>query len=490
MKTKSLRNLRWPIIVFIPLLVATFAFWQRVEPNMVPEQKNNTVSSLSWFCPMLSQSKPLFLTNSTSKNETARVTLYSNLFEETSTPYLSGVFEVKIDKNSSEQISPYHLLKEVLVRQQRFGDLERVNLLLESSSVFMSALVEFSVDGLVADTDVCINRVSSEWIIPFGSTGRDACYFLLIFNPFQNTAIVDIKLSTDDGIRNPYDGLVIPSTSTLVVNVSEKVVRRQHFSTHLTTRVGKVAVSKYQTFTGKSLNISRNCPEAKHPFPTEPGSDFSRLWGEAILVAASLPAKSWYFPVGTNPLVQSSYTIYNPSEEMQAEVEVTFISEAGVPAMKKFAVPPAHRVSLAISSANAAGGHHPLSELPPVEMRPDFEMPNLLHWAIFSSTSDIVVQKVQTRLRTPDGLLEEMGLYVSSTKGNIYKHQLRFNDLEVADVAIINPASDTIAKVRVSGSSEVEIPPLGRLLLMLDKSKTADIEQVVSSSPVLIRPVS
>lgn len=483
-----MRNLRWPIILFVPLLVAALFFWEQGE-EPVSNVGTTSANPLSWFCPVLDKVEPLRLINPTDTDTNARVTIYSSIFEADgdleSRPYILGVFDIEVPGNGSELAFANNLL-DVLVPELRPQDVARIADLKQNSAVFLAASVEFEILGPVADPSICINQSGTEWILPFASTHRDACYFLAIFNPFPNTAIIDLQFATDGGLRDPLQGVVIPQRSLVILDVGESIVRRSHISTHLTTRIGKVIVSKYQTFTGKSLALPRRCPEALHPFPTEPDADFSRIWGSEIVLGSPESSKVWYFPAGTNPLAAGSYSIYNPDPLNSVEVKVTLTTELGAPSIKTFVVPPAQRSSLRMS----AGTLHPLPTFPAVVERPVLGAEGQRYWAIFEAESGVVIEKIETRIFTPYGIDASLGVLSPQNEIPLYKHLLNFRaGAKIAFVGVANPSSDTIAIISVPGIiGNVEIPPQRRFALGLPEAGLGDRELLISDTPVLVGP--
>lgn len=485
-----MRNLRWPIFIFIPLLVGALVFWEQGD-SQGANSDGTAANPLSWFCPVLDQAEPLRLLNPTDSSVDARVTIYSSLFEEDgvtkSTPYISGVFQVTVPANGNELVFVNNLLDDVLVAEQRPQDVSRITSLRGSSAIFISALVEFPTAGPIPDISLCIDKSSSEWFIPFASTGRDACYFLAIFNPFSNVAVLDIEFATDDGLRDPFEGVVVPARSLVVLDVGERIIRRDHFSTSIIARSGKVVAGKYQTFVGKPLDLERKCPESPYDFSTVSGADFSRLWGAEIVVGAPEASSTWYFPSGINPFAGGSYTIYNP-DSVSAEVVMTLISGIGPPAIKAFSVPPFQRVVVRVTG----GDLHPLPTFPATEERTSSEADGLSHWALFEAEAGIVVESLQTRIGVPYGVQGGLGVISPSSRFPIYKHLLQFgDDFNIAHVGIVNPATDTVAIITVPGViSGVQIPPKRRFLLGIPQDGLADTEFIISTSPIVMAPNS
>jgi hypothetical protein len=143
----------------------------------------------------------------------------------------------------------------------------------------------------------CAAGASPEWYLADGTTSANAQYTLLVWNPFPDDAIVDLRYASDEGTRT-NDGLVVPAKSVRILDVDQTVRRSQHVSTEVHARAGRVVVGRYQTF--RSLRR-----------------------GLAAGVAAPAAGTSWLFPSGEKGKnISESVVIFNPSDD-DAEVDVT-----------------------------------------------------------------------------------------------------------------------------------------------------------------------
>ncbi len=484
--------MRWPILLLIPLVLAAMIFWQR-DIDGEPEDAQVTSSPLSWFCPVISQSGILQLTNPLPDQTIARITIYSSLFEgganseefvnsEESVPYMTSSHEISVPLQSTEAINLRELFQQA-VQTQRPEDAARVSELFSNSAVFLSVLAEFSEQGPIADLRVCTNSTSSEWFIPFASTARDACYFLAIFNPFSAPAVLDVEFSSDEGKRFPYEGKVIPARSSLVLNVGSKVTRRNHISTNLSARNGKVVVSKYLTFTGASDSLARTCPQAPYSFSEE---NPDKLWGSQILVGAPEAETSWYFPTGLSGSHSGSYIIYNPDRENSIEVQMRLFPNTGPELSQILIVLPSQRLAVQQKTDSA----HPLPEFPEPVSAPAFRGSDTGHWALFESEKEFIAEKLETLVQVEDGVSGSLGDTQPKDEIRVYKNLLNFSaESQTAFYAIVNPSAETIARLFISSLDlNIEIAPRRRFILSLNPEMLLMDETIFSTVPVLGEP--
>ena len=487
----DIKNLRWPALILIPLILAGLVFWERSDDDSADSQaiEASEASGLVWYCPILDQDGILELVNTTESEGNARLSFFASLFDgainsEESVPYLAEAVNVQIPALS---IARFNLLDPFVstVERIRAEDVERVSRLMNNSGVFMSVLVEFSEPGMVADSALCINQVSSSWYIPFSSTNRDACYYLAVFNPFTAPAIIDVDFGTDEGRRSPYEGKVVPAGSSMILNISSKVTRRNHISTELNTRSGRVAAAKYLVFTGKPDGLERTCPSA--PFDFEVREQI-KLWGSQILVGAPEGSGEWFFPDGVKPSAAGSYTIYNTSNENSADVEVLLTPNFGSAVSLSVTVPPGQRQVVQLRE----GDLHPLPTFPEPVLAAPFSSPGIGHWASFKSETAIVVEKLLTGVQVPDGVSGGLGSTSLKTEIPIYINELNFGEeTDSAFYGIANPLNETIAQVDIPGIvSGIEVGPGKLFILGIPRSRLRGDEVLVSTTPVAAAPLS
>ena len=206
---------------------------------------------------------------------------------------------------------------------------------------FAAATVELDGGGAAAEVGVggplgnsvtsCASSASDSWYFAEGSTTKDATETLFLYNPFPEDAIVDLTFSTEDGLSAPQglQGLAVPGRGLLPVNVGDFVHRRQAVSTQIATRVGRVVVSRLQSFDGTAGRK-----------------------GQSLAIGAPATSRTWYFPEGivANGITER-YQLYNPADrEIRAEVNLSLEQGAAEPI--DVTVPAQARVTVTANDEN------------------------------------------------------------------------------------------------------------------------------------------
>ncbi len=161
---------------------------------------------------------------------------------------------------------------------------------------------EVHVTGPLGDSaTTCASAASDHWYFAEGATTKDATETLLLFNPFPEDAIVDLSFASEDGQSAPQglQGLAVRGRGLQAVNVGDFVHRRQQVSTEVSTRVGRVVVSRLLSFDGTAGRK-----------------------GQSLALGAPALSKTWYFPEGivTNGITER-YQLYNPGQrEIRAQL--------------------------------------------------------------------------------------------------------------------------------------------------------------------------
>jgi hypothetical protein len=190
-----------------------------------------------------------------------------------------------------------------------------------------AAAAEVAVVGPLGDSATeCASSASDHWYFAEGSTTKDAAETLFLYNPFPEDAIVDLAFASEDGRSAPQglQGLAVRGRSLAAVNVGDFVHRRQAVSSEIATRVGRIVVSRLQTFDG-----------------TVPGHK-----GQSLALGAPSPARTWYFPEGivTNG-INERYQLYNPADR-EVRAELTLSLEQGAAEPIDVTVPAQARVTV------------------------------------------------------------------------------------------------------------------------------------------------
>ncbi|MBK5223746.1 MAG: hypothetical protein JJE52_12930 [Acidimicrobiia bacterium] len=190
---------------------------------------------------------------------------------------------------------------------------ERIDLADLAEGPAVAALVELDGGAVVVthhvvgplgrDSGPCSSVSSDVWHFAWGDTSRGSASLVALFNPFPGDAVVDFSFVTSDGVREPQalTGMVVPAGSVIVADVGAEVRRREHVSTTVSTRTGRVVAERIQAFDG---------------------TDEAGRSGLAIDLGVPEPASTWMHVVGRrHDDLPQTLVVYNPSDT-PAEVDV------------------------------------------------------------------------------------------------------------------------------------------------------------------------
>lgn len=320
----------------------------------------------------------------------------------------------------------------------------------------------------------CLNEASTAAYFASARTDEGATAQLWLTNPFPTDASVDLRITGDDGVRQPgpFRGLIVPARSSRLVDLSTPggAELREQFAVAVEARSGRIVAGMAQTVTGKGLRAT---------------------------VGVQRPVDTWVLPYSfTGAEVDEKVWIYNPGES-DASVLISVMPQ-GVPA-EMLPEPftreiPARRY--AVVDLPAEG------RLPTVDLR----------WLQIEELTGagVVVNHVvslngpsgdgapNTRPALGGGLAAQTGASVQATQWTVTS--LDPGSIGQSVVAITNPSTETIAVVTVTRSAVAgvggepsvvaenqEIAPLGTLAL--DVSAVADAAmalRVTSTNPVVV----
>jgi Family of unknown function (DUF5719) len=135
----------------------------------------------------------------------------------------------------------------------------------------------------------CSSVVSTQWWLGDGTTVLGSDTSIALYNPFPETALVDLDFVTERGAARPtaLQGLAIAPGSLRIIDLAEHVRRRETIATHAVARAGRVVLAERTT-------VSRT--------------------GAAVSIAAPNLAKTWFFPAAVYGAKRSErYVFVNPS---------------------------------------------------------------------------------------------------------------------------------------------------------------------------------
>ena len=140
----------------------------------------------------------------------------------------------------------------------------------------------------------CATQASNTWHFAAGRTESDAQEYLVLMNPFPETAVFDVQFQALGRTREPgpLQAAFVEARSIRVIDVNEFVSRDELVAAKITTDRGRLVVERLQTLDGGAG-------------PT----------GAALQLGVPTPARSWMFTAGrVHPDGDDLLTIYNPYE--------------------------------------------------------------------------------------------------------------------------------------------------------------------------------
>jgi hypothetical protein len=152
-------------------------------------------------------------------------------------------------------------------------------------------------------TGPCASKAAERWYTAAGSTAAGTSLYLTLFNPFPGDAIADLSFSSDQGRAVPVDlqGVVIPARTVVVVDIGDKVRRREAVAAEVSVRQGRLVV----------------------------GRNYRKGTGSSTALASPSVGQQWWFASGVRAEgLISRLQIANPSEE-DSEVVVELRLEKG-----------------------------------------------------------------------------------------------------------------------------------------------------------------
>jgi hypothetical protein len=344
---------------------------------------------------------------------------------------------------------------------------------------FASALVEVVGGEVVVehvvrgaedlDAAPCSTTPSATWHAASGRTTRDARELLVLFNPFPDDAVVDVRFVTPDGLRTDIPaltGFVVRARSVVAVDVGDAVERHEQVALTVQTRAGRLVVDRLQSFDGS----------------TGPS-------GLSLTPLAPAAALVWQFPDGYKAEgITEVVTVYNPSDT-QAELDVELVVDPSSD--------PAIVTGIEPFQVSVAPGRYAQVVISAEERVPA----DLGHAVVVRSQNGVPV--VAERSITSVDPAPRTGF--SSTLGSpiVADRWLTAvggtGDEESEFLVVLNPSLDTIARISIAtpaptqlleieGLQDLEVQPGTRLRIDLGEHVNRDTLPLViqSTQPVVV----
>ena len=210
----------------------------------------------------------------------------------------------------------------------------------------------------------CANNTSDEWYFADGFTVDGSVETLILTNPYDDTASVDLKFATAAGESRPaaFQGFTVPPRSVRTIPIAELGARDESvIAVEVVAQRGRLVAGRAQHYLGGG-----------------------RL-GYGVTLAAPALRDQWWFADGEHGGgVTETFAIYNPTDT-DVQVDVVFL---GLPLDAAYGdTPPievpANQVVVFDASDEAAAG----------------PLPDGRHATVFSTLSDpsVVVERILTR---------------------------------------------------------------------------------------------
>ena len=463
---------RWPPLLLVLAMVAGLIVLDQsvvndelsvaapVDQEGGPLSAAPNASGTTWYCPAgfitpdALNDHVVILTNTTDEPALGTLTIYPSLLDVDGNPlpFPRAAQPIDVAAGAQRQISLAPLAASLDPR------------LSTNTGAFVAALVEFEGAGVNVEHTVvaaqgrdigpCATSASTSWWFASGTTTADVGYQLYFLNPFPDDAVVDIVFVTDAGSRSPtaFKGKLIPAQSLTVIQVAPEVPVNAQMTAQVTVLTGRVIAERIQLFenqagpTGLSLSLGSN-----------------RL------------AEQWFFPAGRSvPGAGESYLIYNPGEfaaEVEFELKPDSVDRMGDVAPLAVPVGPRERWIVTVSGHST----HPVDALASIDATTMVEPGEPFFASVRSFNGvPVVAERIFTRPLATGGVTASLGSAVAATDQAVAVPTLAAV-AEVATLAVLNPAGDTVARIQVfvGGSdgeelrAETEVGPRRRAVFDL-----------------------
>jgi hypothetical protein len=151
-----------------------------------------------------------------------------------------------------------------------------------------------ATDAAGESVAACANASATSWFLGAGDTLDGSVEQLVVSNPHDNPAVIEVRLATERGVRVPeaYQGFAVPARSVRLIDVNA-IIGDQ-------TRIGvSVVASRGRVVVGRSQRL-----------------DTAERRGYVMSLAAPAVRDQWWFVYGERAdNVVENYYLYNPGEE-------------------------------------------------------------------------------------------------------------------------------------------------------------------------------
>lgn len=307
----------------------------------------------------------------------------------------------------------------------------------------------------------CANSPSDEWYLATGDTLDESVEQLVLSNPNEDAAIVDITLSTSAGVRRPQSlqNYPVPARSVRIVDVNDVKADESDVGVSVVASRGDVVVGRAQTYATEARN------------------------GYAMTLGAPSLRDLWWFAYGVNdPDVAVTYSVYNPNDTAVEVIPFVggFPSSDELVPPEPFAVPDGE--VYVFSLADIAG------------------LPEGLVSAAFTSADPelpIVVERTVTQtidgVRTTGVTMGATARFADGFVSNTWYVGIGADEASDGGLAIYNiTATDAVVTVQaITPEGIITIDSLASVTLGSSRAITVDLaDDALRGHPLIIRSTS
>lgn len=205
----------------------------------------------------------------------------------------------------------------------------------------------------------CATAPSAQWYFAAGNTDGDSTDVIVIANPYDHSAVVDVRIDSPRGPRQLRDAMPVPAQSVRTVELTSVIADQPWVGVNVTATRGSVVAGRSQLFATDALS------------------------GYAMTLGTPTLSSYWWFAFGLEAEnVSARFLIYNPGDRA---VTIT-PAPVGVPLANRDAV---------IDSVTVPG--HTVYELDPGAIEAIGEGPYSMVITTAEPDQRVVVERQHTR---------------------------------------------------------------------------------------------
>ena len=472
---------RWPALAVFSLLIIGFLIiqpddesspvvksLQRNQPSLVGDVDN---LSSTWYCAAGTvggsgiANHELLLGNSSNLDSSAVISVVSVLAptkqepEESSSNDELDIYQLPtIDK---EFFIPARSMISIKLSEIDGVAGEYAAALIQSN--LGSLIVEHRLSGPFGETQSsCASTTSPVWNFAAGTTRLGAREMIFLFNPYPDNAVVDISFAADGRTRRPeaYNGLVVPPSSLLPIDLTSVVTLSETISARITSRTGRIVAERLVVL-GDELSPKGLSTEIGSP-------SLNNLW---------------VFPGGFTSEGLTSLVMFNPSESEIAEIDIEII-----PDILNYGYVEPLSVNIPASSSRSVSFKDGQDEQNPLLVDASKRIPKgIPFWVVVRSANNVQIAAERFALAQSEGNLSS-----SISRGvNLSGKEHYFLMLEsTGEISVANPAQDRLTLLQLMAYSDGKIFESQIIEVSAKSRKVINLQQLGIPNNSVIKVVS